>query len=293
MKYDRPHYLFGIVLGGFFIFIIISIIPCQVIAATRYVAPGGNCGGTSPCYSAIQDAVLVSANGDEIRVAAGTYSSTSTGSGITAVVRIKNKKIALRGGYTTSNWNTSDPTANPTIIDANDNGICIYVNYQADTGIGDIAIDGFSITDGSATDAGAGTDSGGGIYIDHTTHVKVSIQNCKIYENYSEDGSGAGIWATRSDNLNVVANEIYDNEGSGVVVTYGDNTVIVDNTIDNNAGDGVNIISDLGGGTDINGNEITDNQGSGINLNTAFGGSINDNVVSGNQKTGGGRGIRH
>ena len=201
------------------------------------------------------------------------------------------KRLHSGGGYTTSNWNTSNPTGNPTIIDANDNGICIYVNYTADIGIGQIVIDGFSITDGSATTTGAGTDSGGGIYIPRTTHVRVTIQNCKIYENYAEDGSGAGIWSTRSDNLNVAYNEIYDNEGSGVVVTYGDNTVIIDNDIDNNEGDGVSIISDLGGGTDIHGNEVTNNQGVGINLNTATGGSISDNVVTNNHNTGGGGGL--
>jgi parallel beta-helix repeat protein len=231
MKYDRPHYLFGIVLGGFFIFIIISIIPCQVIAATRYVAPGGNCGvdlsllqrdsGCCPCslpmvMRSVWRRELIRQQVQERHNRCGTH---------------QKKKIALRGGYTTSNWNTSDPTANPTIIDANDNGICIYVNYQADIGIGTLSLMDFQLPMVVQPMTGAGTDSGGGIYIDRTTHVKVSIQNCKIYENYSEDGSGAGIWATRSDNLNVVANEIYDNEGSGVVVTYGDNTVIVDNTL--------------------------------------------------------------
>ena len=267
-----------------------SILPVQTFAAIRYVSPGGSC-GVSPCYSHIQDAVDAAVNGDEIRVAAGTYSQTSTGGGITSVVRIYNKKITLKGGYTTSDWNNSNPTANPTVIDANDNGIGIFVKYQTDTSYGDVIIDGLSITDCSATTAGAGTDSGGGIYIDHTTHVKVTIQNCKIYENFAEDGGGGGIWSAWSDNLHVTDNEIYDNEGSGMVVTYSDNTVIVDNDIDNNAGDGLKVITDTGGGNDIHSNEITDNQGSGISLTSITGGSVSDNVISNNHTTGGGGGL--
>lgn len=132
------------------------------------------------CYSSIQAAIDAAVDGDEIRVATGTYSQVSTGDDITAVVRIVDKKITLRGGYTTSDWNQSNPAANPTVIDPNDTGIGVFINYQADIGIGDIVVDGFSITDGNATTTGAGTDSGGGVFIDHTTHVRVTIQNCKI-----------------------------------------------------------------------------------------------------------------
>ncbi len=285
------HHLFPRICGNFILFAAIITIPYQAIAAIHYVAPGGSCGGESPCYSTIQAAVAAAGNGDEIRVAAGTYSTTSTGDGKTAVVLIINKKITLRGGYTTSNWNSSNPATNLTVIDANDNGICVYIKYQADTSYGDVILDGFSITDGSATTAGAGTDSGGGIYIYHTTHIKVTIQNCKIYENYAEDGSGGGIWTSNSDHLHVTDNEIYDNEGSGVVITYGYSNVIVDNDIDNNAGDGIKVITDTGGGFDMHGNEITNNQGSGISLTSITGGSVSNNVISNNHTTGGGGGL--
>ena len=291
MNWVRPTRFFACLLSSMSIITALAISPVQASPGILYVAPGGNCGGASPCYGDIQAAVNASISGDEIRVAAGTYSQISTGGGITAVVRVVNKKIALKGGYTTSNWSQALPATNPTIIDANNNGIGIFINYQADTGLGNISVVGFSITDGNATTAGAGTDSGGGILIDHTTHIVVTIQNCKIYGNAAEDGSGAGIWTTRSDNLQLIGNEIYDNQGSGVVVTYGDNTVLIENKVSNNAGDGAKVISDLGGRTDIRGNEIAGNQGSGIALSTVAGGSFTGNLVADNHTTGGGGGL--
>jgi parallel beta-helix repeat protein len=282
-----------------FVFVLASLLALgalegfsvQASPAILYVAPGANCGGASPCYGDIQAAVNAASTDDEIRIAQGIYSQIGTSSGITAVVRVVDKKLTLRGGYSISDWNTSDPEANPTVIDADDNGIGMYINYQADIGIGTITVEGLSITGGNATEAGAGTDSGGGIFVDHTTHVKVTVQNCKIYENTAEDTSGGGIWTTRSDNLQIVGNEVYDNQGSGIVVTYGDNTVIVDNMVENNVGGGIAVISDLGGGTDIRSNQVTDNQGTGITLNTATGGSLAENLVTGNHTTGGGGGL--
>ncbi len=257
----------------------------------HYVAPGGNCGGVTPCYSTIQDAVNASVDSDEIRVAQGTYSQVSTGKGITSVVRIVNKKIALTGGYTTADWNTSNPAANPTVIDPNDNGVGIFINYQADIGIGDVIIDGFSITDGSATDAGTGTDSGGGVFIDHTTHVRVIIRNSRIYENYAEDGNGGGIWGFHTDNLLVFNCEITDNDGQGVAVSGSDSPAVIDSAVKNNTGYGIAVFTDLGGRAEIRGNEVSGHSDSGIRINTMTGGFVMDNLITDNHTTGGGGGM--
>ncbi|MBN1666509.1 MAG: right-handed parallel beta-helix repeat-containing protein, partial [Anaerolineales bacterium] len=269
----------------------LGVIPAQANPGLRYVAPGQNCNGASPCYGSIQAAVDAAVNGDEIRIAQGSYSQTSSGSGVTAVVRIVNKKITLRGGYSISNWNLPLPETYASIIDANDNGVGVFIKYQADIGVGQIILDGLSITGGNATEAGAGTDSGGGIFIDHTTHVWVTVQNCKIYENSAEDGNGGGIWSTRSDNLHLLDSEIYANDGSGVVVTYGDNTVISGNHVHDNEGDGISVVSDLGGHTDVSDNQVINNQGSGINLNSVTGGALSGNVVEDNHTIGGGGGL--
>ena len=44
----------------------------------RYVAPGGACGGATPCYATIQAAADAAAAGDEIRIAAGAYTGVSS-----------------------------------------------------------------------------------------------------------------------------------------------------------------------------------------------------------------------
>ena len=269
----------------------LGVSSVQADPVIRYVAPGGNCGEASPCYSTIQAAVNAAASYDEVRVATGTYSQVSAGNGYTAVVRIINKKITLTGGYTAANWNISNPAANPTVIDPNDNGVGIYINYQLDTSYGNVVIDGFSITDGSATDAGAGTDSGGGIFVRSTTHIKVIIQNCKIYENFAEDGSGAGIWAFNSDNMDIIDCEIYDNEGDGVATSISNSPAVIDSVVQNNAGHGIAVYTDYGDHLEIRGNEITGHSNSAIRLSSVTGGEVTDNLITDNHTTGGGGGL--
>ncbi len=90
--------------------------------AIYYVAPGGNCGGQTPCYGNIQDAVSTADDAnDVIKVAAGLYTGVRTmgafGSLKFIQVVVITKTLTLRGGYTTANWTTPDPYANPTILE--------------------------------------------------------------------------------------------------------------------------------------------------------------------------------
>ena len=71
----------------------LTVFPVQANPGTLYVAPGGNCGGATPCYGTIQAAVNASVNGDEIRVASGTYSTVST-----AVYQASGTGVAPAGG---------------------------------------------------------------------------------------------------------------------------------------------------------------------------------------------------
>jgi len=272
------------------VFLVSPVLPAHA-ATVRHVAPGGTCNGATPCYGSLQDAVNSAVSYDEIRVAAGTYSQVNTGGGITAVVRIVNRKLTLRGGYSLTDWTTSDPVANPTTINPAGAGIGVFIDYNADTSIGDVIIDGFTITGGSATDAGAGTDSGGAIYIDGTAHVRVTVRNCDIHDNSAEDGSGGGIKALNTDVFKLIDNEIYANQGSGLSLSYGANPTVTGNYVHDNAGDGLGFYSTTGSSTDIRDNTVEDNQGSGITLSTIGGGSVTGNTLIENHAEGGGGGL--
>jgi len=94
----------------------------RVDGATGTDAPG--CGSAaSPCRT-VQYAVDQAQPGEEIRVATGVYTGVQgrpvpagypnppTSHLITQVVYIS-KTVTVRGGYTTADWDTFDPDANP------------------------------------------------------------------------------------------------------------------------------------------------------------------------------------
>jgi len=64
----------------------------------RYVAPGAACQGSTPYYATVQAAVDAAADGDVVKIAAGTYSDVHQRQGSSQVVHII-KGVTLRGGY--------------------------------------------------------------------------------------------------------------------------------------------------------------------------------------------------
>jgi PKD repeat protein/uncharacterized protein YjiK len=278
--------------------------PAHADPGTIYVAPGAACGtGYTPCYGEIQAAVDAAVPGDEIRVAAGTYTGVGARGGVTQVVYIS-KTVTIQGGYDTTDWTTSDAVVNPTTLDAQRQGRVLTI-------IGDIDV---SIQDLRITGGDAASPGGGGVYVDDAT---VTIARSDVFSNVAS--TGGGVFISYPEGALLIDNDISDNLASGVgygsggggVFTEGDVTLL-DNTIANNRAraNGGGIMSWYGLVT-LKGNTISDNVAGygGVRLSGASpqallmpqtggggfyldGGSalLTDNTISGNsaQERGGG-----
>lgn len=269
-----------------------------------YVAPGGNCGGATPCYATVQAAVDAASAGDEIRVAAGVYTDVSARAGVTQTVYIS-KTVTIRGGYTTANWTVPDPATHPTILDARGQGRVVVVRDAAD-----VRLDGLNITGGDATGLGggpAGRDAGGGIYA--YSAMSVTLSNNQVYSNSASVdwlysiSYGGGLYLIFSDYALLEGNTIHHNGanraghgfGGGLYgdrshhVTLKDNVVRENVAVTLNGGGGGLYMSDCDY-TTLEDNLVQDNtastgadaHGGGLYLVHCHHASLNGNVIQGN-----------
>ncbi len=278
------------------------------LASTRYVSSTGSCGSASPCYPTVQAAVDAASSGDEIRVAAGSYTGVNTRAGLKQLVYLS-KAVTIRGGYTASDWSTSNPATYPTVLDAQNQGRVFYI-------VGNIAptIEGLQITGGNAAGLGGDPwepqgyplDAGGGLYIIAAT---ARLIGNSIYGNSSPD-FGGGVYLNQSDST-LQQNTIANNSsftGGGIAIWFSD-AQIADNTIASNHDSGIwlygytpkfsrnsitgNTASWGGGGVDFyyggayfDHNVIASNtsgqNGGGVLLDTYSGAEFNGDVITGN-----------
>ena len=228
--------------------------------AVLYVsATDSGCGGQTPCFGSIQSAVDAAQPGDEIRVAAGMYAGTTP-----AVVDdvpytqhvLIAKSLSLQGGYGEGNWNAPDPSANPTVIDAQGHGRAISI---VGDGTQTVVISGFTLTGGDYGDLGngpdqahfacvrTGSDCGGGLFAFGVTLV---LRDSLITGNVAgstkrfSDGGGAYVWflndGSRIENTHLVNNAAPASGGSGggLLVEFGGSLAIVNSSFEGNRAQG-------------------------------------------------------
>lgn len=247
-------------------------------AVTRYVAPGGACGGASPCYANVQSAVNAAVAGDEIRVSAGTYTGVTSQGGLSQAVYIS-KSITLRGGFTTSDWTSPDPEANPTVLDAQVLGRVVTV-----IGPANVTFEGLRFTNGRSTNMGglymgqyscttlSGRGGGGGLCVQNAT---VALDRVWILTNTASTTGGMGGGAFASNAVLTLTNSVVQGNqagtgsnrsyGGGLFLSSGQATIEQNTIVDNIAdpvydGDGggvyVRNAYALLRGNDIRGNEV-------------------------------------
>jgi len=222
----------------------------QASPSIHYVAPGGSCGSSLPsCFTNLQAAVDAAAPGDEIRVAAGSYSDVhvrprrdTTATGVVTQSVYLTKSVTIRGGYN-SDFSAWDPETYATTLDAQGQGRVLYIT-------GDISptIEGLRITGGNATGMEgyhyySDFDAGSGVYVLTAT---VTLKDNQIFSNTSTY-SGGGVFLGGSTGIldgNTIHNNQADTGGAGVFLFGGTPTLKSNTIFSNTAGN-------LGGGVYI------------------------------------------
>ncbi|MEM7342685.1 MAG: choice-of-anchor Q domain-containing protein [Chloroflexota bacterium] len=178
--------------------------------------------------SALQAAVDAASPGDLVKVA-GTCTGAQLRMGLTQTVFIT-KSLTLRGGYTTTNWLTPDPTTHLTTLDAQRAGRAVVLS-----GTIDITLNGLILTKGLAFDPDT-LDNGGGIW---NNGAALTITHSSIISNLIAGccGRGGGINVESgslylADSM-IAENEVRDGEG-GALSLHSITATIIRTTFENN-----------------------------------------------------------
>ena len=179
-------------------------------------------------YPTIQGAVDASTDPNDVIKVAGHCSATNNYGGLSQVIYLS-KTLTLRGGYTTTDWLVADPGANPTTLDAQENGRVIYI-------VGAISptIEGVSLTGGQPP---AGSRNGGGVCV---VTAAVTISDSRIFGNQARTGGGLYLVNGRAT---LISNTVTGNNArscGGIAIDQSDAHItgnsILSNSADTNGG---------------------------------------------------------
>jgi hypothetical protein len=229
----------------------------------------------TPCQS-IGHALSQAENGDEIRVAEGTYTETLD-------IAIT---VTLKGGYTISDTDWL-PHTGETIIDANgadDSAVSIYP-YSV------VTIEGFTVQGANHT-----SEAGGGLFVNLAT----AVVSGTVFRNNTGDGGGGVVvekWPEYPGSLVLINSSLLTNtstENGGGLKGMGWPTITLDSVVVQG-----NVAHGVGGGLAFDWAIITNSRivtntaggsGGGINAFYAeiYGSEIIDNEANGSGDIGGG-----
>ena len=223
------------------------------VPAILYVSPDGSDAqgrGFTPSapFQSIQYAVNQASSGDTIRVAKGTYTynqaaDQNVGSfGTTAVVDVVNRQLSILGGFTTADgFATSNPQANPTVIDGQNQFRGIFAIQTGSTT--SLDLEGFTIRNGLASPIPARASGqnnldatyafGGGVFIDMSFNATaVNNSNPFVFKNVTFDSNRA-VGGAGQANQNPELNFGGAGTGGGMALRYVRN-VQLDNVVFHN-----------------------------------------------------------
>jgi uncharacterized repeat protein (TIGR01451 family) len=226
-------------------------------------------------YTSVQAAVDAADPGALVKVA-GTCMGVGGHEGARQQVYL-DKLLTIRGGYTTTNWTTPNPEANPTTLDARGQGRVMFIRHVVeDIGLGSV-IDGLHITGGNAYGQVGGhspiqreSSAGGGVYVFGSDPT---LSNNHIFGNTAALGGGM---YTSFCNLTVRGTTFSANtalgDGGGLLVHAG-GAIMIDNRFDSNSAENGGGFAGSAGGGDFTRNTFIGNHarafGGGLALETA------------------------
>lgn len=228
-----------------------SKVADAALPTVYYAAPDGDCGGRSPCYRSVQEAINALPAGGEVRLAAGRYTGVARMGALRAAAIIT-KPLTLSGGFTPANWDAPDPAAHAAILDAANLGRVVVISDTAH-----VTLQGLTLTGGVADGQGgapmAGQDAGGGLYLSNV--VSVTLRHNTILSNTADltagqAGWGGGLFAQGCEGVALQGNALRTNSanahgpgyGGGVYIGDSDGVALRGNVIQGNtagAGNGV------------------------------------------------------